>query len=76
MTKEEFLTLDMDYVVCDAESEHYYAVCDTDALGTAQRGKDYAVYTAQELDAEKPRHIRIDAQNAEHWTLAGRIIRQ
>ena len=76
MTNEEFLTLDIDYVVSDAEAKHYYAVCDTDAMGTAERGKAFAVYAAQELDEETPKHIRIDAQNAESWNLAGRIIRR
>ena len=76
MTMEEFMRLDVDDVVTDSAREQYFVIYDADALGTASAGRERAVYAAKELDAQRPKHIRIDAENAKVWELAGRIVPQ
>ena len=76
MTKEEFLQLDVDFVVCDSEEEHFYVICEANVFGAPDEEKESFDYAARELDVPQPKHIRIDARNAESRELRGRIIRK
>ena len=76
MTKEEFLQLDIDFVVCDKEEENFFVVSEVNVFCAPEDERESFVFAARELDVPKPRHIRIDAGNAENWELRGRIIRK
>lgn len=48
----------------------YFVVYDEDVMGSANRGKEHAVYAAEQFDSDDHGNIRIDRQNARFWEIA------
>ena len=80
MTEQEFLRLCRGTVVTDGASAlrrekepRYFVIYDEDVMGSAHRGKEHAVYAAEQFDSEDHVSIRIDRQNARFWEIAGHM---
>lgn len=72
MTDEEFFRLKVGIVVsCRFDKETYYVVNQEDVFGNGNYVPDKMIFGARELDGA--RQIRISKNNAQYWSVQGRI---